>query len=160
MRASWRRHIAIGSAATLLVLGACGDDDDDDAAADEPATEAGAPEDEVAAFCRMLWEVYADFGFTDILVKLADRPPQRVGDDASWDQAEAALHEACKKAGIAYEMNSGDGAFYGPKLEFTLLDSLGRHWQCGTIQVDYNLPGLLGAEYVGSDSGRHAPVMP
>src|SRR5690606_33068866 len=97
--------------------------------------------------------------FTDIIVKLADRPPQRVGDDASWDKAEGALREACEKAGIAYEMNPGDGAFYGPKLEFTLRDSLGRHWQCGTIQVDFNLPGLLGAEYVGSDSGRHHPVM-
>jgi threonyl-tRNA synthetase len=115
--------------------------------------------DEVAAFCGMLWDVYADFGFTDIIVKLADRPPQRVGSDEAWDKAEAALHEACKKAGIAYEMNSGDGAFYGPKLEFTLRDSLGRHWQCGTIQVDYNLPSLLGAEYVGSDSGKHHPVM-
>jgi threonyl-tRNA synthetase len=115
--------------------------------------------DEVAAFCKLLWEVYADFGFTDILVKLADRPPQRVGADADWDRAEQALHEACRKAGITYEMNPGDGAFYGPKLEFTLLDSLGRHWQCGTIQVDYNLPSLLGAEYVGTDSGRHAPVM-
>ena len=115
--------------------------------------------DEVASFCKLLWEVYADFGFTDILVKLADRPPQRVGSDADWDRAEQALHEACRKAGIAYEMNPGDGAFYGPKLEFTLLDSLGRHWQCGTIQVDYNLPHLLGAEYVGTDSGRHHPVM-
>jgi threonyl-tRNA synthetase len=82
---------------------------------------------EVADFCRLLREVYADFGFDDILVKLADRPPQRVGSDESWDRAEAALHEACKKAGIEYEMNSGDGAFYGPKLEFTLRDSLGRH---------------------------------
>ncbi len=114
---------------------------------------------EVAAFCRMLWDVYADFGFQDIIVKLADRPPQRVGSDAVWDQAEEALRQACAQADIQYEMNSGDGAFYGPKLEFTLRDSLGRHWQCGTIQVDYNLPTLLGAEYVGSDSGRHAPVM-
>src|SRR5690606_31661635 len=115
--------------------------------------------DEVAAFCKLLWDVYADFGFTDIIVKLADRPEQRVGSDESWDRAEAALHAACKKAGISYEMNDGDGAFYGPKLEFTLRDSLGRHWQCGTIQVDYNLPSLLGAEYVGSDSARHHPVM-
>lgn len=115
--------------------------------------------DEVADFCRMLWDVYADFGFTDIIVRLADRPEQRVGDDAAWDAAETALREACAQAGISYELNPGDGAFYGPKLEFTLRDSLGRHWQCGTIQVDYNLPGLLGAEYVGSDSARHHPVM-
>ncbi len=114
---------------------------------------------EVAAFCQLLQDVYADFGFTDILVKLADRPPQRVGNDAIWDKSEAALREACKTAGMAYELNPGEGAFYGPKLEFTLRDSLGREWQCGTIQVDFNLPRLLGAEYVGSDSARHHPVM-
>jgi threonyl-tRNA synthetase len=114
---------------------------------------------EVAAFCRLLQEVYGDFGFTDILVKLADRPLQRVGDDAIWDKSEAALREACAAAGMAYELNPGEGAFYGPKLEFTLRDSLGREWQCGTIQVDFNLPRLLGAEYVGTDSARHPPVM-
>ena len=114
---------------------------------------------EVADFCRLLQEVYADFGFTDIIVKLADRPPKRVGNDAIWDRAENALKDACREAGLAYEMNPGEGAFYGPKLEFTLRDSLGRHWQCGTIQVDFNLPGLLGAEYVGSDSAKHHPVM-
>jgi len=114
---------------------------------------------EVASFCKLLQEVYADFGFTDILVKLADRPPQRVGEDSVWDQAEAALREACATAEMSYQPNPGEGAFYGPKLEFTLKDSLGREWQCGTIQVDLNLPKLLGAEYVGTDSARHHPVM-
>jgi threonyl-tRNA synthetase len=116
-------------------------------------------EGEVADFCRLLQEIYADFGFTDILVKLADRPEKRVGADSVWDAAEKALKDACGRAGLAYEMNPGEGAFYGPKLEFTLKDSLGRHWQCGTIQVDFNLPGLLGAEYVGSDGAKHHPVM-
>ena len=116
-------------------------------------------EGEVADFCRLLQAIYADFGFTDILVKLADRPEKRVGADSVWDAAEKALKDACGRAGLAYEMNPGEGAFYGPKLEFTLKDSLGRHWQCGTIQVDFNLPGLLGAEYVGSDGAKHHPVM-
>src|SRR5690606_17935167 len=93
--------------------------------------------DEVADFCKLLQEVYTDFGFTQILVKLADRPEKRVGGDEFWDKAEDALREACRRANLEYAMNPGDGAFYGPKLEFTLLDSLGRHWQCGTIQVDY-----------------------
>ncbi len=114
---------------------------------------------EVADFCRLLQEVYADFGFRDILVKLADRPPQRVGDDATWDLAEEALRAACRAADMQYELNPGEGAFYGPKLEFTLRDSIGREWQCGTIQVDFNLPKFLGAEYVGSDSARHTPAM-
>ncbi len=115
--------------------------------------------DEVADFCRLLQEVYSDFGFTDILVKLADRPEKRVGADEVWDKAEAALKEACQRAGLAYVMNPGEGAFYGPKLEFTLLDSLGRHWQCGTIQVDFNTAGRLGAEYVATDGSKQVPVM-
>ncbi|HLP40460.1 MAG TPA: threonine--tRNA ligase [Fibrobacteria bacterium] len=115
--------------------------------------------DEVAAFCLLLQDVYRDFGFTDILVKLADRPEKRVGSDEAWDKSEAALREACGRAGLAYEMNKGDGAFYGPKLEFTLKDSLGRHWQCGTIQVDYNTAERLGGEYVASDGSKQAPVM-
>ena len=115
--------------------------------------------DEVADFCRLLQEVYADFGFTEIIVKLADRPPKRVGSDEVWTKAEAALKVACERAGMAYEMNPGEGAFYGPKLEFTLKDSLGRHWQCGTIQVDFNTAGRLGAEYVASDGSKIAPVM-
>jgi threonyl-tRNA synthetase len=115
--------------------------------------------DEVADFCVLLQEVYADFGFTDIIVKLADRPEKRVGNDDVWDKAEAALKEACSRAKLEYVMNSGDGAFYGPKLEFTLKDSLGRHWQCGTIQVDFNTADRLGAEYVASDGSKHPPVM-
>ena len=115
--------------------------------------------DEVADFCKLLQEIYAEFGFTDIIVKLADRPEKRVGSDDAWDKAEAALSEACGRANLAYVMNKGDGAFYGPKLEFTLKDSLGRHWQCGTIQVDFNTADRLGAEYVASDGSKHAPVM-
>ncbi|MEO7425452.1 MAG: threonine--tRNA ligase [Fibrobacteria bacterium] len=115
--------------------------------------------DEVADFCKLLQEVYADFGFTQILVKLADRPEKRVGGDAFWDKAEEALKEACRRANLEYQMNPGDGAFYGPKLEFTLLDSLGRHWQCGTIQVDYFTAGSLGGEFVASDGSKAAPVM-
>jgi threonyl-tRNA synthetase len=115
--------------------------------------------DEVADFCRLLQEVYADFGFNKILVKLADRPVKRVGGDEFWDKAENALKEACRRAELEYEMNLGDGAFYGPKLEFTLLDSLGRHWQCGTIQVDYFTAGSLGGEYVASDGTKVPPVM-
>ncbi|MDB5103294.1 MAG: threonyl-tRNA synthetase [Fibrobacteres bacterium] len=115
--------------------------------------------DEVADFCRLLQEVYADFGFSDIIVKLADRPEKRVGSDEVWTKAEAALKEACERARLGYIMNPGEGAFYGPKLEFTLKDSLGRHWQCGTIQVDFNTADRLGAEYVASDGSKHPPVM-
>ncbi len=115
--------------------------------------------DEVADFCRLLQEVYADFGFSDIIVKLADRPEKRVGNDEVWDKAEAALKGACQRAGLGYIMNPGEGAFYGPKLEFTLKDSLGRHWQCGTIQVDFNTADRLGAEYVASDGSKIPPVM-
>ncbi len=114
---------------------------------------------EVADFCALLYEMYADFGFKDVLIKLSTRPEKREGSDAGWDMAEKALADACNAANLPFDYNPGEGAFYGPKLEFTLRDSLGRHWQCGTIQVDFNLPGFLGAEYVGSDSARHAPVM-
>lgn len=116
-------------------------------------------QDEVLAFCRLLREVYADFGFNDIIVKLSTRPEKRVGTDEFWEKAEKALEAACRAADMAFEFNPGEGAFYGPKLEFTLKDSLGRHWQCGTIQVDYFTAGRLGGEYVGSDSQRHAPIM-
>ncbi len=117
--------------------------------------------DEVADFCRLLQDVYKDFGFQDIIVKLADRPApnKRVGADEVWDKSELALKEACERANLDYEMNPGEGAFYGPKLEFTLKDSLGRHWQCGTIQVDFNTAERLGADYVASDGSKHAPVM-
>ncbi len=115
--------------------------------------------DEVADFCKLLQDVYADFGFSEVLVKLADRPEKRVGSDEVWTKAEEALKVACGRASLAYTMNPGEGAFYGPKLEFTLLDSLGRHWQCGTIQVDFNTADRLGAEYVASDGSKHPPVM-
>ncbi len=116
-------------------------------------------ESEVASFIVMLQEVYADFGFTDMLVKLSTRPEKRVGSDDSWGRAEAALAAALAQNGLAYELQPGEGAFYGPKVEFTLKDSLGRLWQCGTIQLDFNLPQRLGAEYVADDNTRKVPVM-
>jgi threonyl-tRNA synthetase len=118
---------------------------------------------EVAKFCHLLKGMYRDFGFDPdtILVKFSTRPEKRVGDDATWDRAEAALADACKKADLPYEISPGEGAFYGPKLEFTLVDALGRQWQCGTIQVDYQLPSKerLNAEYIGEDNAKHNPVM-
>lgn len=116
-------------------------------------------EGEVADFCALLKEVYADFGFTDILVKFSTRPEKRVGTDESWDKVEAALAAACAKAGLETILNPGEGAFYGPKLEFVLRDCLGRDWQCGTIQVDPNLPERLGAEYVAPDGSKKHPYM-
>jgi len=125
-------------------------------------TEAQIP-GEVAAFCRLLKQVYLDFGFGDdrILVKFSTRPAVRVGSDETWDRAEAALADACRQADLSYQIAAGEGAFYGPKLEFTLLDSLGRHWQCGTIQVDYQLPSAerLDATYIGEDGQKHHPVI-
>lgn len=114
---------------------------------------------ETARFASMLTQVYADLGFDGFVVKFADRPDSRAGDDASWDKAEAALIEACRLAGVEYELNPGEGAFYGPKLEFVLRDAIGRDWQCGTLQVDYVLPDRLDANYIGDDSTRHRPVM-
>ena len=118
---------------------------------------------EVCKFCNLLKSLYRDFGFDDkaILVKFSTRPEKRVGDDATWDRAENALAEACKAAGLGYEIAPGEGAFYGPKLEFTLVDALGREWQCGTIQADYQLPSKdrLNAEYIGEDNQKHQPVM-
>jgi len=118
---------------------------------------------EVSKFCALLKRMYADFGFAEdkILVKFSTRPEQRVGDDATWDRAEKALADACSAAGLEYEIAEGEGAFYGPKLEFTLIDALGREWQCGTIQVDYQLPSAerLNAEYIGDDNNKHHPVM-
>jgi threonyl-tRNA synthetase len=109
--------------------------------------------------CDLLLSIYSDFGFTDVHVKFADRPEKRVGADEVWDQAEAALKEACDASGLEYSLNPGEGAFYGPKLEFVLRDAIGRDWQCGTLQVDLNLPVRLGARYVGEDGDRHTPVM-
>src|SRR3984885_4433075 len=114
---------------------------------------------ETARFIKLLSQVYTDFGFPDFRIKFADRPEARIGSDDLWDRAEAALREACAIAGVDYELNPGEGAFYGPKLEFVLRDAIGRDWQCGTLQVDPNLPERLGAEYVGEDSHRHTPVM-
>ena len=116
-------------------------------------------EQEVADFIVMLQKVYADFGFDDVLVKLSTRPDKRVGSDESWDVAEAALAAALDKNKLAYDLQPGEGAFYGPKIEFTLKDTLGRLWQCGTIQLDFNLPVRLGAEFVDEDNSRKPPVM-
>ncbi|MCJ8353202.1 threonine--tRNA ligase [Novacetimonas hansenii] len=115
--------------------------------------------DETARFVRMLSAVYQDLGFEHFRVKFADRPEQRAGSDDTWDRSENALKEACHMAGVEYEHNPGEGAFYGPKLEFVLRDAIGRDWQCGTLQVDYVMPERLDATYVGEDSARHRPVM-
>jgi threonyl-tRNA synthetase len=114
---------------------------------------------EVSDFIKMLQAVYADFGFSDVLVKLSTRPDKRVGSDETWDKAEAALDAALRQNGLAFDLQPGEGAFYGPKIEFTLKDSLGRLWQVGTIQLDFNLPVRLGAEYVAEDNSRRPPVM-
>jgi threonyl-tRNA synthetase len=116
-------------------------------------------EQEVADFIVMLQKVYVDFGFHDVLVKLSTRPEKRVGSDESWDTAEAALAAALDKNALPYDLQPGEGAFYGPKIEFTLKDTLGRLWQCGTIQLDFNLPVRLGAEFVDEDNSRKPPVM-
>jgi len=115
--------------------------------------------DETVIFCDLLRSVYQDMGFPEFTVKFSDRPAVRAGSDAVWDQAEAALKEACAKAGIEYTLNPGEGAFYGPKLEFVLRDAIGRDWQCGTLQVDFVLPERFDATYIGEDSARHRPVM-
>src|SRR5215472_11950602 len=114
---------------------------------------------ESVEICKLLLSVYRDFGFDDVEVKFADRPAQRVGGDAVWDRAERDLKTAVELAGLPYTYSPGEGAFYGPKLEFHLRDALGRQWQCGTLQLDFNMPGRLGATYVGEDGGRHTPVM-
>ena len=114
---------------------------------------------ETVRFVELLSSVYRDFGFEDFRVKFSDRPAVRAGADATWDRAEGALREACATAGVEYELNPGEGAFYGPKLEFVLRDAIGRDWQCGTLQVDFVMPERLDATYVGEDSARHRPVM-
>jgi threonyl-tRNA synthetase len=115
--------------------------------------------EETRAFCDLLMSVYADCGFTDVVVKFADRPEVRAGEDATWDKAEAALTAAVEAAGLEYTLNPGEGAFYGPKLEFVLRDAIGRDWQCGTLQVDFVLPERLDAAYVAEDGAKHRPVM-
>ncbi len=116
-------------------------------------------QDECAAFTALLQKVYADFGFTEILYKVATRPEKRIGSDEVWDKAEQALMESLERTGCAYEVSPGEGAFYGPKIEYTLKDAIGRHWQCGTIQVDFSMPARLGAEYVDANDQRRTPVM-
>ena len=116
-------------------------------------------EQECAGFIALLGQVYRDLGFEKFDIKLSTRPEVRVGSDAVWDKAEAALQKAIEGLGLPYEINPGDGAFYGPKLDFKLTDAIGREWQCGTFQCDFNLPVRLGAEYVGEDGAKHAPVM-
>ena len=115
--------------------------------------------EEVSACIRMVYDVYGTFGFENIVVKLSTRPEQRIGSDEAWDRAEAALAEALELNGLKYDLQPGEGAFYGPKIEFTLHDCLDRAWQCGTVQLDFALPGRLGATYVGEDNERHIPVM-
>jgi threonyl-tRNA synthetase len=114
---------------------------------------------ESIAVCDLILEIYKTFGFEDVRIKFADRPEVRVGEDAVWDQAEAALVKALEVAELEYTHNPGEGAFYGPKLEFVLRDAIGRDWQCGTLQVDLNMPGRLGAAYIGEDGEKHLPVM-
>ncbi len=114
---------------------------------------------ETTSFCQLLQEVYRDLGFDDIRVKLSTRPENRIGSDEIWDKAEAALAEATTAAGLSFALNPGEGAFYGPKIEFVLRDSIGREWQCGTLQVDFNTADRLGASYIAEDGSKHPPVM-
>ena len=114
---------------------------------------------EVSAFIDLLYQVYADFGFNDIIIKLSTRPENRVGDDAVWDKAEHALEEALNTKGLDWDLQPGEGAFYGPKIEFSLKDCLGRVWQCGTIQVDFSMPGRLDAQFIAEDGSKQVPVM-
>jgi len=114
---------------------------------------------ETEVFCKMLMEVYKDFGFTDLKVKFSDRPEVRAGTDKTWDEAEKYLLDALKTTGLGYSLNPGEGAFYGPKLEFVLTDAIGRDWQCGTLQLDFVLPERLDAHYIGADNDKHRPVM-
>jgi threonyl-tRNA synthetase len=116
-------------------------------------------QDECADFTALLQKVYADFGFTEVLYKVATRPEKRIGSEESWDKAEAALMESLKRTGCEFEVSPGEGAFYGPKIEYTLKDAIGRHWQCGTIQVDFSMPARLDAEYVDEHDQRKTPVM-
>ena len=116
-------------------------------------------QDEAADFLKLLYSVYQDFGFNDVMVELSTRPEKRIGGDELWDKAEAALAAALEINGLEYKLNPGDGAFYGPKIDFKLRDTIGRIWQCGTLQLDFNMPGRLGAEYVTEDGSRETPVM-
>jgi threonyl-tRNA synthetase len=115
--------------------------------------------EEAVGMTKLILGIYADFGFDDVRIKFSDRPPKRVGADDVWDKSEAALKQALESMGLGYTLNPGEGAFYGPKLEFVLRDAIGRDWQCGTLQVDLNLPGRLGATFVAEDGHKHVPVM-
>jgi threonyl-tRNA synthetase len=115
--------------------------------------------EECVQYTALLQKVYARFGFTDIIYKVATRPAKRIGDDAAWDKAERALIESLERSGVRFDISPGEGAFYGPKIEYSLKDAIGRVWQCGTMQVDFFMPARLGAEYVGEDNARHVPVM-
>tara|TARA_Y100001970_G_scaffold161751_1_gene197776 strand:+ start:1 stop:1284 length:1284 start_codon:yes stop_codon:yes gene_type:complete len=115
--------------------------------------------EESKTVCDLILSIYKDFGFSDVVIKFSDRPPKRVGEDQIWDKAETALIEAMEATGLKYSLNPGEGAFYGPKLEFVLRDAIGRDWQCGTLQVDLNLPERLGATYVAEDGIKKTPVM-
>jgi threonyl-tRNA synthetase len=121
--------------------------------------EEGQVNDETVTFCKLLQEIYHDFGFNEVKVKFSTRPEVRVGSDETWDKSEKALREAVQKAGLEYEINEGEGAFYGPKLEFILTDAIGRDWQCGTLQVDFIMPKRLGATYIDRDGSKKNPVM-
>src|SRR5690606_38789250 len=114
---------------------------------------------EITAFIDMLHRVYTDFGFRQVSYKLSTRPASRLGGDELWDKAERALEQALNSKGLPWELQPGEGSFYGPKIEFSLKDSIGRSWQCGTIQVDFNMPERLGATYVAEDGSRRVPVM-
>ncbi len=116
-------------------------------------------QDEVSVFIDMLFEVYKDFGFDEVIIKLSTRPENRVGDDAVWDKAEDALELALNTKSLKWDLQPGEGAFYGPKIEFSLKDCIGRVWQCGTIQVDFSMPGRLGATYIAEDGSKQVPVM-
>lgn len=116
-------------------------------------------ESETINFCKLLQEIYKELGFDKVSIMYADRPEKRVGSDEIWDKAESALLNAAKATGLPFEENKGDGAFYGPKLDFYLHDAIGRTWQCGTLQVDFNMPGRLNASYIGEDNDKHTPVM-
>jgi len=114
---------------------------------------------EVADFIKLVYDVYKDFGFNEVILRLSTRPAKRVGSEESWDRAEAALQVALDNTGRVWQLLPGEGAFYGPKIEFALKDCMGREQQCGTIQVDFSMPARLGAQYVGEDNNRHTPVM-
>ncbi len=116
-------------------------------------------QEEVATFNELLFKVYKDFGFNEVIIKLSTRPDHRVGSDEVWDKAEKALEIALNQTGLDWELAPGEGAFYGPKIEYSCKDSLGRVWQCGTMQVDFSMPERLGAQYIGEDGNKHVPVM-